>query len=673
MSNQLIVKHIASELHCGNLDRANGIVKAAKQAIPDLIQTTLINLPKEEKDLTWKHKEKLSRLASVIYPQCLSTKSREWHPLESKPEIVSRILSFLSVKKDVPIKYMQEGGPYPLNLQRRVARNNRGNKIWAVARVNKLFNDQVSFTLLDLMREKLASRKMSFVEIKDMQTALDFPSAKALLAFFPKECAEAEALDLTSYSHLSPEKKEVALCFSRLTHVDLSHIAWATSSRIIERAPQLRSLIISKVYVNNLKTIADCCGSLEQINFSGKCGDPMPDEWKDYFAARVPHLKSISLGGEWGNDAWICAIAAHCKELTSLDNEEGLITDRGLLALGKGCPKLSYLNLKNCHQITRQGAIAWAEQNVSNLTHLNLSHSRLHLDGVIEVLSQNCPQLQHFHAHSCWIGDTSLSALARHCPDLISLDVPFCEFTDEGVIAFAAANTRLKDINISKTANLTDQSVIALLSHSPLLERIDLKSCPQLSPKSIQALVKHCPHVKSINLSSCSWVTEESLSDIAKAYPHLEEIELAGCTDLGKGVQALARNCPRLKMLTGILTSAHLKALYVGCPEMPETGYFKSQVLKPELVYPAQSSLAKLYQSILRRDPWLDIQKFLKDNKDLNGYHLNDGERPINLFLRLTDEASKFWHSNQLPLNDIAAILDALALQKKSDDEIFWV
>ena len=82
---------------------------------------------------------------------------------------------------------------------------------------------------------------------------------------------------------------------------------------------------------------------------------------------------------------------------------------------------------------------------------------------------------------------------------------------------------------VSVRRKVTDTSVIALAEHCPGLTAIDLVCCPNITDASIVALAEHCTRLAQIDLYNCYRITDASIEALAKHCLGLKKIDLWWC------------------------------------------------------------------------------------------------------------------------------------------------
>lgn len=601
-STSLLVKHIAYELHHGNLDLVRNALPHITGLSSELVQK-INSMPKEN----------LPKSASEIYAFPVTKVTKSSHPLETNVDIVAKILSYLRPGCD---------GAKHDKFQMANRRNDYSvhtSELWAAARVNSLFKEQVSFAYLDIIREKLGSKKVNSRELDGLRLQLGFPNLSTLMSLFPKECSQIEEFDFPDFTIV-----ENFWSFSQLCpQVQRVHFAEPISHQVesfVKFAPRLRSLIIVNgrfIKDEALQIIVESCPHLEHIEFAGF--EQVTTAGVILFAQHVPHLKKLALRGNWVREDLL--IPLNCPKLTHLSLWGSSMTDAGLSALVRGCPKLQSLELQGCYGMTSAG-LQQVAARLNQLTMINFQVCEELTDAVVEEFAQNCPHLQQVTMHYCGeITDRSLLALAKYCKDLKKLDVGKCEeITDEGIVAIAERCSQLTSIN--------------------------LEGCIKLTDGAFKAVISHCPSITQINLDNCH-VSDAVIIALSEAYPRLEYI---WATKLGdQAIFALILNCPALKGLFTPLTHSGLIAAHIGLPKgvcLRLDEFFYSR-LKMWVDHPAKTSLGKLYQSLLKKEPVSKIEAFVSSHPELHCYSKVPSDKySLRLYIQIATDMSQIFKPN---------------------------
>ncbi|MBN3296189.1 FBXL6 protein, partial [Amia calva] len=213
-----------------------------------------------------------------------------------------------------------------------------------------------------------------------------------------------------------------------------------------------------------------------------------------------------------------------------------------------------------------KNTVNWLAQNrFSQLREFSLCHWKKHVNYVMEVISQSCPQLTSLKLTYC-SGVTAevLQNLGKGCPELESLNLQYSEVKIEGLVHFLEVyGSKIKNLLI--TYGIKTERLIAVISKSccpdlQLLEintRLDSGFCHL--PICIQVLQSGCPKLKVFRMlnvtlmpkvarkgtvstqgftqleelclatSSVSFVKDQDLWALLHGSTHLRVLDLRGC------------------------------------------------------------------------------------------------------------------------------------------------
>lgn len=216
-------------------------------------------------------------------------------------------------------------------------------------------------------------------------------------------------------------------------------------------------------------------------------------------------------------DTGVESVALHCHNLQELDisNSKSLnLTDRSLLALAKGCPKLTKLVISGCTTFTDSSLVY-----ITGMRHLNLCGCyQAVTDVALQAIARNCPELQVLNIAWCnKVSDVGVTSIAVSCPDLRTLDLCDCVLvTDESVVALANGCRRLKSLDLYYCQNITDRAMYSLAKSSYMeegLSNLNIGQCTKLTAPAVQAVCNSCPMLHtcfdkhSLTISGCLGLT----------------------------------------------------------------------------------------------------------------------------------------------------------------------
>jgi F-box/leucine-rich repeat protein 2/20 len=140
------------------------------------------------------------------------------------------------------------------------------------------------------------------------------------------------------------------------------------------------------------------------------------------------------------------------------------------------------------------------------------------------VCAIHYPKLYSFTLffQGCYVGDPGIAAVGQCCKQLEDLNLRFCEgLSDTGVVELAlGCGKSLKSLGVAACAKITDISLEAVGLHCTSLETLSLDS-EYISNKGLLAVAKGCPLLKVLKLQ-CINVTDEALAAVGTCCLSLE-------------------------------------------------------------------------------------------------------------------------------------------------------
>uniref|UniRef100_A0A914XJ30 F-box domain-containing protein n=1 Tax=Plectus sambesii TaxID=2011161 RepID=A0A914XJ30_9BILA len=262
----------------------------------------------------------------------------------------------------------------------------------------------------------------------------------------------------------------------RLTLLDVSENERLCGAPSFSNLPgSLRTLVIAgcfRLSGQAIDQIRRRCGELSVLAMDG-VDMVTPDELNALFEP-LTSLRTLKFG-----ECFVTSVPGG-TELTNLGrlrdirelvlNDNLLITNDALAAIGSGCKLLETLDISGCNRsVTDDGVRELAK--LPNLTHLNISLLRSVTDDGVRTLAR-CSKLQSFLMHRCdQLTDASLLMIAKSCQDLIKVDISYCPLmTDTALWAlFRLVNARADKRRLKVWIARSGATVPSPISH-PLLD-----------------------------------------------------------------------------------------------------------------------------------------------------------------------------------------------------------
>nr|XP_032818828.1 F-box/LRR-repeat protein 7-like isoform X1 [Petromyzon marinus] len=274
-------------------------------------------------------------------------------------------------------------------------------------------------------------------------------------------------------------------------------------------------------------------------------------------------LETLVLSGSPAlGDAGLLTVARRCPELRRLEVSGcGEISNRGLLEVVTRCPNLEHLDVSDCPEITCVSLIPEASCQACPLhsRHLLLRHldmsgcSGLTDEGLLAV-ARHCPRLARLYLRRCpGVADGGLRALARHCTALRELSLCDCPTaTDAGLRDVAAAlGPRLRYLSLAHCERVTDVTLRCLGRRCPGLRYLNARGCLGVTDRGLESLGRGCPRLRSLDVGRCPLVTDVGLEVLARGCPGLKRLGLKGCEGVSeRGLRGVALCCPGLQLLS---------------------------------------------------------------------------------------------------------------------------
>ncbi|XP_031794556.1 dynein regulatory complex subunit 6 [Sarcophilus harrisii] len=382
----------------------------------------------------------------------------------------------------------------------------------------------------------------------------------------------------------------------RLNFHGCSSLQWP-SFKLINQCKNLQELNVSQCEGLNddaMRYVLEGCPSLIHLNIAHT---DISNGTLKLLSRCFPNLQKLSL--------------AYCRNFT----EKGLL----YLNLGKGCHKITNLDLSGCTQISVQGFKDIAS-SCTGIKHLVINDMPTLTDNCIKALVERCKSitsvifigsphlsdtafkyltdcslnkvrvegnnritdltfklmdkhygdLSHIYMTDCErITDVSLKSIAN-LKNLVVLNLANCiRIGDVGLRSFLGgpSSSKLRELNLTHCAQISDLSLAEMGERCRSLTYLNLRSCTQLTDCGIEFITK-LPNLISIDLSVTA-ITDEALTSLSN-HKKLKELSVSECEFItDSGVKHFCQSTPILEHLDVSfclkLSGEILKALSTKC------------------------------------------------------------------------------------------------------------
>lgn len=120
----------------------------------------------------------------------------------------------------------------------------------------------------------------------------------------------------------------------------------------------------------------------------------------------------------------------------------------------------------------------------------------------------------------------ALADSLKKLPMLQSIKLDDCPVTYAGLKAIGNWCASLRELSLSKCAEVTDESLSSLLTKHKDLRKLDITCCRKITYASIDHITNSCTALTSLRMESCTLVPREAFVLIGQRCQFLEEIDI---------------------------------------------------------------------------------------------------------------------------------------------------
>uniref|UniRef100_A0A7N0TCC2 F-box domain-containing protein n=1 Tax=Kalanchoe fedtschenkoi TaxID=63787 RepID=A0A7N0TCC2_KALFE len=246
---------------------------------------------------------------------------------------------------------------------------------------------------------------------------------------------------------------------------------------------------------NGLVSFAEAAGSLESLQLEechritvfGLFGSVVKGNGnlKALSVVKCFGIKDASIGSD------VMSTGESLRSL-SIQNCPGF-SDAFLAVLGKLCPQLQCLSLKNLNGVTDAGFHTFLQSCEAGLVKVSLSGCENLTDGSISsMIKSNGSTLEVLNLDGCnRITDATLAAVANSCLFLRDLDLSSAAITDYGLAILAGAKQlNLQILSISGCASVSNKSIPSILKMGRTLVGLNIQKCNAITSSKVDKLVE---------------------------------------------------------------------------------------------------------------------------------------------------------------------------------------
>lgn len=149
--------------------------------------------------------------------------------------------------------------------------------------------------------------------------------------------------------------------------------------------------------------------------------------------------------------------------------------------------------------------------------------------------------------------DKSILAFARHCHQVLEIDLHDCRLVeDDSVTALIAESRHLRELRLAHCSRITDNAFLSLPPNITYegLRILDLTDCGELQDAGVQKIVSAAPRLRNLVLAKCRQITDRAVMAITRLGKNLHYIHLGHCSRItDAGVMQLVKLCNRIRYI----------------------------------------------------------------------------------------------------------------------------
>lgn len=246
-------------------------------------------------------------------------------------------------------------------------------------------------------------------------------------------------------------------------------------------------------------------------------------------------------------------LASRCREFLKAIRLENCrwVTDDSIKTLFKSCVNIEILNLKHCVKLTDY-AFAGLQGSLIKVTNINLE-SCLIGDRTILAISKGCPNLESIDISWCKnVTNHALEELVVSCTNLKYFSSRGLTTMNNSVLTKISINCiNLTHLNINNCSNVSDDGLISVANGCTLLKFLGVSNCSYISNDTLKALGTSCKDLTILEASYCINLSDTGFAEISKGCSKLERLDLEECNRItDQTINNIAANCSKLRHLT---------------------------------------------------------------------------------------------------------------------------
>ncbi|XP_020645684.3 F-box and leucine-rich repeat protein 13 isoform X2 [Pogona vitticeps] len=328
-----------------------------------------------------------------------------------------------------------------------------------------------------------------------------------------------------------------------------------------------------QISVEGFRNIGNSCSGIQHLTINemptltDRCIQALAEKCKQIASVEFNECPHVS-------DTGLKALAA-CKLAKIKIEGSNRVTDLSFKLISKFWPYMNCIGVADCQKITDVGLKLIAA--LDHIIILNLSDCMRISDAGIKAFVEGSSgaRIRELILGNCsYVTDGALTKIAQRCPNLIYLNICYCQaVTDAGIEALILISSlayinisgiditdqamdalgklwKIKEINISECKQISDFGMKRFCADLRRLDYIDFSFCHQLSNHTLKHLTSTCHKLTSLSMAGCSKVNDVGIQFVAANCTYLHYLDISGCISItDKGLKCLSKGCPQLRIL----------------------------------------------------------------------------------------------------------------------------
>jgi hypothetical protein len=329
------------------------------------------------------------------------------------------------------------------------------------------------------------------------------------------------------------------------------------------------SLLGNQFTPQGLADLLKHCPRLRSLEFYQCCNSNF-DDYMTVVALFANQLEHLKISDCQISDQSLLTLSICAPHLYSFEYENNFststISDYSLIPFFSRMSQLESIKLTGCPKVTQASLISYTDYPIASS----------------DPAKTKGNQLRHLKFSHCGVTDTQLlDSLAKHCPNLESLELGFekaqcmdnLDYKQASLLKIASECSNLRCLKISNCNYLSSDNLKIMLSHCHNLTQLelrgsflknfcfeDLSACNKLQHLHLYSIepvdfsrhhltsLKKCPQLETLALINCQLDENNLLSYLRKV--NLKRLQLINCGTFGSPLlMTLAQSSPSLESL----------------------------------------------------------------------------------------------------------------------------